>query len=207
MKKYEFTGKEKKVNGRVFKQIRALVAIGALISAGDVGGWIESESNLSQVYGDAWVYGNAQVSGNAQVYGDAQVSGNAQVYGDARVSGDAQVYGNAQVYGDARVSGNAWVYGDARVYGDAQVSGNAQVYGDARVSITPITITGMHYQIDIDDKLVRAGCQQYSADEWVKFSLAEIRAMDGKSATDFYPALLTIIKSIAKPHQDKIKES
>ena len=139
--KYEFTGKEKKVNGRALKQIRALVAIGALVSAGDVGGWVETEGNLPQVSGDAWVFGNAQVS------------------------------------------------------------------GDARVSITPITITGMYYQIDIDDKMVRVGCQQHNADNWAKFSLSEIMAMDGKSATDFYPTLLSIIKSIAKPHQDKIKES
>ena len=44
---------------------------------GDLGGYIEKEDNL---YGDAWV------SGNAQVYGDAKVSGNAQVSGDAKVS-------------------------------------------------------------------------------------------------------------------------
>ena len=44
---------------------------------GDLGGYIEKEDNL---YGDAWV------SGNAQVYGDARVSGNAKVYGDAKVS-------------------------------------------------------------------------------------------------------------------------
>ena len=37
---------------------------------GDLGGYIEKEDNL---YGDAWV------SGNAQVYGDAKVSGNAKV--------------------------------------------------------------------------------------------------------------------------------
>ena len=44
---------------------------------GDLGGYIEKEDNL---YGDAWVSGNAQVSG------DAKVSGNAQVSGDAKVS-------------------------------------------------------------------------------------------------------------------------
>ncbi len=66
-------------DGRTLKRIRALVAIGSLVAAGELGGYIESEDNLSQVYGDAWV------SGNARVYGDAWVYGNAQVYGDARV--------------------------------------------------------------------------------------------------------------------------
>ena len=86
--------------GRTVKRIRALVAIdGFGVSPGDLGGYVESETNLAQVSGNAWV------------------SGNAQVYGNARVYGDAWVYGNAQVYGDARVYGNAWVSGDARVSG------------------------------------------------------------------------------------------
>ena len=44
-------------------RIRALFDFG-YIKAGELGGWIESENNLSQ-YGDAWVSGNAEVSGNA----------------------------------------------------------------------------------------------------------------------------------------------
>ena len=84
--KYEFTGETKIELGVKLNRIRAVVAIAALeIVAGELGGWIESEKNLS-VYGDAWVYDNARVSGNAWVYGNARVYGNAWVYGDARVS-------------------------------------------------------------------------------------------------------------------------
>ena len=98
--KYEFVPGDEKViaPGRTVKRIRALVAITAFgVSSGDLGGYIESDKNLAQVYGDAWVYGNARV------YGDAWVYGNAQVYGDARVYGDAWVYGNARVYGDGLI--------------------------------------------------------------------------------------------------------
>jgi carbonic anhydrase/acetyltransferase-like protein (isoleucine patch superfamily) len=141
-RKYEFVPGDEIViaPGRTVKRIRALVAIAIFgVAPGELGGYIESEANLSQVSGDAWVSGDAQVSGNAWVSGDAQVSGNAWVSGDARVYGDAWVYGDAQVSGnawvsgDAQVSGNAWVYGDARVYGDAWVYGDARVYGDAWV--------------------------------------------------------------------------
>ena len=41
----------------------------SFIQAGDIGGYIEKEGNLS-VYGDAWVYGNASVYGDARVSGD-----------------------------------------------------------------------------------------------------------------------------------------
>ena len=79
-KKYEFVeGDTIQHNGRTLRRIRAIVAIGLSVASGELGGYIESEANLSQVSGNAWVSGNAQVSGNARVYGDAQVSGNAWV--------------------------------------------------------------------------------------------------------------------------------
>ena len=70
-------------------RIRALISFDN-VKAGDVGGYIEKEENLSES-GNAWVYGNARVYGNAWVYGDARVSGDARVYGNAEVSGDARV--------------------------------------------------------------------------------------------------------------------
>ena len=143
------------LDGRKLYRIKALKDFRD-VRKGTVGGYIESEQNLSQegdawvsgnaqvydnarvsgdaqVYGYAWVSGNAQVYDNAQVYGNARVSGDAQVYGDAWVSGNAQVYDNARVYGDAWVSDNARISGDAQVYGNARVSGDAQVYGYAWV--------------------------------------------------------------------------
>ena len=137
MKKYELTSETKVFLGKTLYRIKALVQFGN-VNAGDLGGWIEKEENLSQS-GNAWVYGNAEVSGDArvsddaEVYGNARVSGDARVYGNARVSGDASVYGDARVSGGARVYGNARVSGDARVYGDAEVYGNARVYGNAEV--------------------------------------------------------------------------
>ena len=130
MKKFELTS-EFNLNffGRKFFRIKALVNIERYgVKAGDLGGWVEKEDNLSQS-GNAWVSGNAEVSGNACVSGDAVVSGNAKVSGNACVSGDAEVSG------DAVVSGNAKVSGDAEVSGDAVVSGNAKVSGDADYAV------------------------------------------------------------------------
>ena len=86
------------ISGVKLFRIKALIEFGN-VKAGDLGGYIEKEENLSHM-------GNAWVSGNAQVSGDAWVSGNARVSGDAQVSGNARVFGNAQVFGDARVSGD-----------------------------------------------------------------------------------------------------
>ena len=115
MNKFEIVENDSiNVNGVVLHRIRALIDFGD-VCAGDFGGYIQHEKNLSQS-GDAWVYDDAQVYDGAQVYGNARVYGNAQVYGKA------QVYGNARVCGNAQVCVDAWVCGDARVSGDARVA-------------------------------------------------------------------------------------
>ena len=100
MKKYEFTGEVKRIKligtEVVLRRIRAVTAFG-VVEAGDIGGWIEKEENLSHD-GSAWVHSSAWVYGDARVYGDAEVCGDAWVYGDARVHGNARVYGDAEVY-------------------------------------------------------------------------------------------------------------
>ena len=122
------------------------------VKAGQKGGLIEKESNLSskgncwvysdgdaQVYDDAKVYGNARVYGYAIIYGNAEVYGNAKIYDDGIVLEDARVYDNAEVYGyakiynDAQIYDHAQVYGGAEVYDSGEVYGNAQVYGNAKV--------------------------------------------------------------------------
>ena len=76
MRKYEFTGETKIINlcGKevTLHRIKAVIEFG-LIKVGEVGGWIEKESNLSHD-DKSWVYGNAKVWGNAKVYGNAKVS-------------------------------------------------------------------------------------------------------------------------------------
>jgi carbonic anhydrase/acetyltransferase-like protein (isoleucine patch superfamily) len=144
MNKFELTNESREVNGVTLYRIRALRDFG-VVKAGELGGFVEKEANLSQE-GNAWVFGDARVSGKARVFGDAcvlgnaHVSGNASVYDNSWVSGDACVSDKARVSGDACVSDKARVFGDAcvwdnaRVFGYAQVFGDAWVYGNAHVS-------------------------------------------------------------------------
>ena len=110
-KRWEFTGETKIHFGITLRRIRAAVEFklkcGIVIAKGELGGWIEKESNLS---GNAVVFDDAMVCGNAMVSGDAMVSGNAEVFDDARVSGNARVYGDARVKSskDYCVYKNTW---------------------------------------------------------------------------------------------------
>ena len=131
--KYKLTEETLQHEGVTLYRIQALVDIPSTpVKAGDLGGWVAGEHNLSQE-GNAWVYGNALVYGDAKVYGNAEVWGNAEVYGNAKVYGNAEVCGNAEVFGYAVVCGNAVVCGYAKVYGNAKVYGYAKVYGNAEV--------------------------------------------------------------------------
>ena len=71
MKKFEFTGEVKTLWwGCKVQRIRALVEIDlgwTVVKPGDLGGWLEKESNLSHD-GKAWVWGNAKVCGDAFLF-------------------------------------------------------------------------------------------------------------------------------------------
>ena len=87
MKKFKLTSEFiVDISGVKLFRIKALIEFGN-VKAGDLGGYIEKEENLSHM-GDAWVSDDARISGNAQVFGNARVFGNAWVSGNARVSGD-----------------------------------------------------------------------------------------------------------------------
>lgn len=110
-----------------------------LIEEGTLGGWIQSEDNLSHD-GFAWVDGNAQVFGDARVSEGALIYGNAKVHDGVIVKGCAKIYDEAQVSGDTMVSGRAKIYDRAHVctgdiHGDAEVSGYTFLQGEGEIIV------------------------------------------------------------------------
>lgn len=126
------------------------------VKAGEVGGWVASEANLSQrglcwvargatVKDDALVEGDAYVGEQAVVAHRAKVTQYATVFGQANVLHDALVGGEAKVLGHARVQDNGCICGKARldchaslegmatVDGNAWVTNSVQLKGDARI--------------------------------------------------------------------------
>ena len=192
--KYEFTGETKIVYGCTLRRIKAIVAIGATVAPGDIGGWIESENNLS-MYGNAWVYGDAMV------FGDAEVSGNVEVYGNAKVYGNASVYGNAKVYGNASVYGDAWVYGDAIVYGDSEVYGDARVSGDKDyMTFKNSWSSGRWFTYTASNKKWSVGCFYGTGDELVRKAYSDSE-LSGKC----YEAIVRAVDAIEAAKKSEAK--
>lgn len=131
-KKYELL-KNDCINykGRTLYRIKALKDF-RNIKAGELGGYIENEKNLSHE-GECWIYEYAKVYGNARVWEDAKVFGEAEVYDEAEVFGGARIRGNAKIYDEAGIFDNATVFENARVCNNARIKYNARVYGNAKI--------------------------------------------------------------------------
>lgn len=160
------------VNGnRTLYRVVALADIPMYnVKAGDRGGYMESERNLSQS-GSCWVddiamiYENAKISGNAIASGhtivnkNAIVGGNAKVLGYAKVSDSAKVLDRAvigsfaSVWDSAIIKGDAWLTDHACVKGDASVHGNANLSDSCLVAgyadIGPGTVVYGNAIVDI----------------------------------------------------------
>lgn len=148
MKKYELTDEIREIvrNDILYElhRIQALVDIENICSAGDLGGWIETEDNLSHedrcwVYGNAMVFEEAKVCddalihGNAVIYGKAQIMDSAQIFENAKIGGNTCVWGNARIYGNAKIRGNAMVFEEAIILGNSYIYENAAVCGNAMI--------------------------------------------------------------------------
>lgn len=125
-KKYALTENVMDYNGRKVYLIKALKDFGD-VKAGELGGWIGNEKNLSQ-FGNCWVSENAIVCDDALVRDNAQVKGDARVFDSADISEEAKVSFNSKVSGCAEIFGNAFVGGNI-INDHVMIGGNAQVEG------------------------------------------------------------------------------
>ena len=69
--KYRLTTESIELNGKTFYRIQALKDF-SNVKKGSLGGFVESERNLSQE-GDCWIYGDAIISGDNEIVEDTTV--------------------------------------------------------------------------------------------------------------------------------------
>lgn len=139
-KKYELVKEHRMhISGKTLYRIKALTDIQRFnVKKGDLGGYIEKESNLSQS-DDCWICATAKVYGDALVSGNALIAGNARIYGHALVCGYALIGGNAKIYDNAivsdysRIDDDVWIYDNAFICGKAHITDNSQISKDAYI--------------------------------------------------------------------------
>lgn len=129
-KKFELTDEtfyDYHVDARVYR-IKALRDFGD-VKAGDLGGFVEEESNLSHE-STCWIYDNAVVCKGSEVSDEAEVRGSAVVSDKSYVWEDARIYENARVY-NSLIKGGV-VHGNA-VVNNAEVFWHAEVKDEANI--------------------------------------------------------------------------
>lgn len=112
------------------------------VKAGDLGGFIESQDNLSQ-NGNCWVYDDAIVHKNAIIYDNASIYDNAIVSNNAKVYGNASIFHNVQVSNNAKICDNVRVYDTVKVYGNAKIFSDIKLFGDITITENAIFLKGL----------------------------------------------------------------
>ena len=107
--------------GRPIYRIQALRDFSD-VKKGDLGGFVESEGNLSQE-GDCWIYDMAQAMEKSRVEDDACLRDCAKMYGSSILKDKAKLQGCARMIQYASLEDNA-------VAIDAEISGFATITGD-----------------------------------------------------------------------------
>ena len=142
-KKYRLTDETIEFNGVKLYRIEALKDFGD-VKKGDKGGFVHSESNLSQL-GNCWIFDDSKAIGNSLVYQNAVLSGNSIICDNAIATGfswifsrsivceKASITNNARIYRNSVVCGNSFVAGDARVTDFSRVEGESEVTGNSEI--------------------------------------------------------------------------
>lgn len=99
----------------ILYQIRALRDLPG-VKAGDLGGFVETEDNLSQD-GECWVYPHAFVFGKSRIEGNAKVAGVTKVY-------DSKIFASACIHGNENLDGRGITICDSTICGKALISGD-----------------------------------------------------------------------------------
>lgn len=197
MKKYKLTNETIVHLGFTLYRIEALMDFSD-VKAGDKGGFVQSENNLSQLC-NAWVYGNAKVYGDAEVYDNAFVCGYAEVYDNSEVCGNAEICGDAGVYGNAFVCDYVKVRGDANIYGKAEVRGDAKVYKNSDyIVFKNWWSSGRYFTWTRSNKRWKVGCFYGNGEELIKKAYA-----DSEESGREYERVVRYVESILADESNK----
>lgn len=219
--KYRLTDEVKRPLGIFAYRIQALRDLGD-VKAGDYGGYVSSEINLSHE-GESWIYDDAMATGNSKVEQNAKMFNNSKIYDHAILSGNAKIYDNSEVFDNSIVFDQARMYGNSRAYGHSEIFSNAELTdvskasqnawvgkdvvlkGEAHVTEkttkSPINISGLYYNVTIMDDYIAVDCMTRTREEWMKISNRELILFDGKPAVRFFDEYRDMLNTVALKHQ------
>lgn len=142
-KKYRLTTETMCFDGVTLHRIQALKDFGN-VEAGELGGWIECERNLSQS-------GNCWIAMEAKVYDGAEIGDNAVLTRKAIACGNSTICNDTLISDESVISGFTYLYGNVEVYGESVIDGDASLYGNVKVIDAKVVDAEVHDNVIICD--------------------------------------------------------
>ena len=146
-------------------RIRALIPVNEQVSAGDLGGYVQSEDNLSQK-DSCWIHDHAICCEDAVVHKDGRIFDGAVARDSAVVGGDARMFDRAcadgnccirsgEIKDDARVAGTAIVASDTGELSPL-IAGNSRIYGNVCgwYVVKDVVLPGENYRNPTQDLFI-----------------------------------------------------
>lgn len=173
-KKYKLTEETMCFDGVTLHRIKALKDFGDVV-AGELGGWVEAERNLSQE-GNCWInmeakaYGYTEIRDNAVLTCGAIACENSTIGNDTLVTDESVIRGFTCLCGNVEVSEESVIGGYARLHGNVIVIGakviDAEVYG----SVIICDGAYVHGRIKIDGNAdISNGAEVCKTDDYIVF--------------------------------------
>ena len=170
--------------GRKLHQIKALKDLPKFgVLSGDLGGWIEKESNLPQ-NSEAWIFPRAKVCGFSVMHGGEMHGG--EMRGGVMRGGEMR---GGEMRGGVMRGG---------VMRGGEMRGGEMRGGVMRGGVMThdaLFIAGLCWLITINDSQMTIGCQSHDLRKWWKYSDATIAKMD-PAALAFWHANKDMLKAI-----------
>ena len=134
-RKYEMTNITMEYEERTLYRIRALKDFSD-VKAGDLGGWVETEYNLSQE-GNCWIYDEAKCMDNARMYHNSAMYNNSvmcdfsEMHGCSEMHNYSAMYDNSRMYNCSAMYHNSRMYNDSKMYNYSTMFDNSAMYNNA----------------------------------------------------------------------------
>ena len=128
-KKYELTDITMEFKGIKLYRIKALKNF-SNVKAGDLGGWVSSEYNLSQ-YGNCWIYDNAICMNNSKMYDNSKIYDDSKMYDNSKMYDDSMMFEDSEMYDDSVMRDDSVMYDNSKMYDNSRMYNNSVMYDDS----------------------------------------------------------------------------
>jgi len=102
------------------------------IKAGDVGGFVTSEHNLSQ-NGDCWVYDDAKMFDNSEIHNDAKMHNNSEMHNNSKMLNNSEMFDSSKMHNNSKMYDSSKMYDNSKMRVNSEMLGNSEMHDNSEM--------------------------------------------------------------------------